>query len=259
MKQAFRTLILTAILFSLAMPMSVMAQDEEASPPSLSDVWVMIPKAGHATDFEAAFKEHLAARKEAGDPRNWHTYTPVIGDDLTPYVVRYCCFDWADHDAYIEWSNNAGMGPKFRDTVGPYVETYHHHFDYIDWENSHWPMDAGEFQYVGVTSWDLKMGEGPARSAALAKLAGTAKEKGWEGIWAFMSSIGGDGQLSVAVPYKDFADMAEPDPTFYEFIVEHLGEDEANAVFQSFSASFWNAEYTVWMHRKDLSMMPVEE
>lgn len=226
---------------------------EQSSPPNLAEIWIVKPQSGHSQEFEAALRDHIAERKKAGDPRAWQTYTVEVGEDIGTYGVRYCCFDWADQDAYHEWSRGTELQKHWNENVHPHVASYEHYFDVIDHENSHWPADGGGWNFVGVTKWRPKSGEGMARRAALSKMTGTAKEHGWEGRWVFMNSVGGPESLLLAVPFDNYADMAPPEVSFYEFMSEHLGEEEAQAVFNQFSSSFWGSEYTIYRLRHDLS------
>ena len=254
MKKVISILLLSFAGLGLAATVHADSHEaEEAAPPSLSDVWVMVPKEGHREEFEEGLKEHLVARKEADDPRAWHTYDVAVGDDMSTYVVRHCCFEWADQDAYEEWSMGTELPAHFDENVAPHVASYEHYIDSIDWENSKWGSDVVDWSFVGVTEWRPKMGEARARNEALSKMIGTAKEHGWEGRWVFFSSIGGPSNLKIAIPYTDWADMAPPETTFYEFMAEHLGEEDANAMFKKFSSSFWGSEYTVYRLRTDLS------
>ena len=228
-------------------------EGEGTSLPPLSEVWVMTPKEGHASEFEAAFKEHVAMRKTAGDPRSWDTYTVAMGSEMGSYSVRHCCFDWADQDTYVEWVNGTELDAHWNENVHPHVASYAHYMDVVDWDNSHWPADSGEWNYVGVTRWNPKSGEGAARGEALSKMSSTAKENGWDERWVWLTAVGGPNNLMLAVPYQNYADMAPPETSFYDFMVKHTSEETAVSTFQAFENSFWGAEYTVYQLRRDLS------
>ncbi len=55
------------LLAALVLPVGVVAEESEAPPP-LTDVWIIVPKAGMAPQFEAAVAKHMAPATEA-DPR----------------------------------------------------------------------------------------------------------------------------------------------------------------------------------------------
>jgi hypothetical protein len=228
-----------------AMPLLAVAEDE---PPGLADMWVVTPKSGHTAEFEEALKAHLAFRAENGDTRDWQVFTVAAGDDMSSYYIRYCCFDWPDQDAYMALAKEKGMGEHWNENVNGVVDRYQHYFVSLDHENSRWPDDAGDFSLFGVTDWTPRPGTAAKRRAAI------SKEHGWDRIWAWSWRIGGDDQLSLVIPYKDYSAMVPPEQTFYEFMVEHVGEEKAAQTFEDFSGSFWGSSYTIYAHRPDLSM-----
>ena len=169
------------------------------------------------------------------------------------YGIRACCFNWADQDAYVEWGNGTELSTHWNENVHPHVKKYEHYMDVIDWDNSHWPADSTDWNFVGVTTWQPKFGEEQARNAALKLMSSTAKENGWKERWVWIYSVGGPANLSLAVPYENYADMAPPEVSFYEFMVKHTSEETAASTMQEFSNSFWSSEYTVYQLRRDLS------
>ncbi len=227
--------------------------DEAGLPPQLSDVWVVTPRDGHHAEFEAALREHIAVRRTAGDPRNWDTYAVVVGDSIGTYVVRHCCFEWPDQDAYLEWSNGTELQAHWNDNVHPHVADYRHYMDRFDWQNSHWPAEGEDWNYVGVTRWNPKPGEGMTRYTVRKKMSEIAKENGWDGRWLWINPVGGATSLVLATPFKDYADMAPPETSFYDFLVKHTSDEEAASMLQTFEGSFWSSEYVIFERRRDLS------
>ena len=253
MNQLIIKLSIAALLFCVALPVVSVAQDE-AKPPNIASLWVLVPKAGHEAQFEEALKTHIAMRVEAGDPRAWQTFTVEAGDDLRPFSIRYCCFNWADQDTYVTWSLESGVTDNYNETVAPHVESIVHYYSDIDMANSNWSEDPPAYTLFGVTTWKPKPGNDGDRDAAMKSFTKVAKEHGWEGNWAWSWRIGGSAQLALVIPYENFADMEAPDPSFFEFMSEHLGAEKAAATFQKFSSSFRSSKYTLFRHRSDLSM-----
>ena len=60
--------LLTAVVCIL--PQLALAQD----PPPLAEMWMMVPKAGHAQELNEALKKHMDFRSEQGDPWRWDAY-----------------------------------------------------------------------------------------------------------------------------------------------------------------------------------------
>ena len=56
-----------ALLFSI----NALADEHEEGPGAISDVWVFAVKRGKEAEFTAAMKEHIVARKEMGEGRQW--------------------------------------------------------------------------------------------------------------------------------------------------------------------------------------------
>lgn len=238
----------------MATPSAFADSHEEA--PNLADTWYVIVQPGHYDEFEDALKAHLAVRAEAGDPREWHTFSPVIGKHLRHYVIRACCYHWADQDSYVAWSmQNTAVSDDWDNNVDPHVADYRHHLAALDFENSHWPDDAPDYDYFGVTRWTPKQGSGGTMNAAVEEISSLAKKANWPRYWSWSNQIGGSPNLTLVSPFNNYADMAPPSPSFFERMSQELGGDEAaSEMFQRFSSNFEDSTYTVYVHRPDLSM-----
>lgn len=221
---------------------------------NLADVWYVEVKTGMDDQFTEAFKDHIKYRNRKSDPRKYKTYAPIIGDKIDYYVVRYCCFTWADMDAYREWGRTAKAGEHWNENVDPFVENYRHHIQQIDMTNSNWPEDDDHFQLFGVTTYKHKMGKGGSIEASKAALAGAAKEGGWPRNWAFMRAVGGHGAVELVTPFASYADMAPPEENFYQFLVRNHGEEKARQLLDDWSDNFHASKYTVYRHIPDMSM-----
>ena len=250
-------IVALAALACLGLPLAASADNHE-TPPALVDVWYMVPKAGMENEFYEAAEAHMKFRKEKGDPREWTAYRPVIGHNLKPVQFRHCCSTWADLDTYRDASNEKGLGEHFNETVAPYVDHSHHYIERFDWENSHWPDDAGPHRYFGVTSWTWKEGAGPEVDEAREKFSQMAKNEGWGAAgneWLWGSVIGGKPTLFIVTGYDNYADMAPPEQSFYAFLVEKMGDaEEVRKTFATFSSGFSSSDYTVWTKVPELSM-----
>ena len=238
-------------------PLAALADNHE-SQPALASVWIFAPKQGETDKFEKAMREHAAMREKGGDTRDWSVYSVAIGDHMGIYQVRYCCFDWADEDAYNAANADKGFGEHFQKTVAPHVDHMHHYFERMDFEMSSWPDDMDDTEYVGVTSWVWKEGAGAASSDARKQITQVLLDEGWgdDNHWLWHSRIGGKPMIMVAVPYENYADMAPPEETMYEFMLQNsdMDAEELDATFQAFGSGFSSSDYTVWQSRPDLSV-----
>lgn len=249
----FLSLVAVALLLA---PAAVSAQD---SPPPLAEMWILHPKPEHGDEFRAAVKEHMAFRKENGDPRAWQAYTPMLGDALGRLAVRFCCIAWADVDAYREWSMGAkAVSEHFDEHVAPHVERAEHYFESMDWDNSHWSEDGGPYRVFAVTEFHVKSGHRAEFDAALDKMSQIAIDQGWASdsrSWLWTSRIGGSPQTSVVVPHRDFASFDLGEDTFFRFLSEKMGsEEKAAELFQQFDGALAGTDFQIWVHREDLSM-----
>lgn len=235
-------------------PLASWAQDDDRN--TLSDVWLIVPKQGMVQQFEAAAKTHLAYRRDAGDSRTWTAYQTSVGANPTLYQWRANGLDWADQDAYVAEDADNGYSAHWFANVDQYVDHYHHFMEVADLESSNWPADLGQHPYYGVTSWTMKPNAGPDVTAARKELSRLAKEEGWAergNHWIWLSRVGGRPTLMIATEFDDYADMAPPEQSFFAFVSEQIGAEEARALIDRFTAGFADSNYAVWAHRPDLS------
>lgn len=244
---------LLAVLALCCAPLTL--ADNHVKPPNIASVWTMTPKAEVGTAaFEAAMKEHMAWRMENGDTRSWQVYTVNSGGDRGDYTVRACCFSWADQDSYEKWAYDNNVGNTYEEQLGIHVEELSHTYQAVDIENSNWNEEDNPFYYVGVTRYTPNPAKSMQTGQIAEKMSQLAKEKGWPRQWAWYRVIGGEDNLMLASGYRNYADMAPPEQSFYEFAAEHMGEDDAMAMLEDFGEGFWTSTYTIYRWREDLSM-----
>jgi len=258
-----RTLMIT-ISAVLLLPLGLVAQEDGAdeAPQPLSDVWMVVPKAGMGAEFAAAAAAEITAQAEAGSSRSWQAYRPVVGHNLNVVQYRHCCFDWADVDVLEAEDAELGLDESWGKNVGPFVEHYHHYYERSDWENSYWPDEGTSGPYYGVTSWSIKQGAGPAGGQAKEKMSQLALNEGWSDKdvnWLWLSRIGGKPVTALVSSYENYADMAPPEQSFFEFASEKLGAEEAGAMFGDFANGFTDSNYTIWVYDESLSSPSADE
>ncbi len=245
----------------LALPLSLLAQEEEAPAP-LSDVWWVIVKPGMDADFATAMATHMQFRADAGETRSWNAYRVAVGHHIAPIQFRACCSEWADLDTYEAEDEEKGLSANFNENVAQYVEHYHHYLEESDWDNSHWPDEGTSGPYYGVTSWTGKQGAGPASGEAKDKMSQLALNEGWanaDNNWLWVERIGGKDMIALVSSHENYADMAPPEQSFFEFATEKLGAEEAGAMFGAFSGGFSDSDYSIWVHDESLSTPSADE
>ena len=250
--------IVLSLIATLAFMLPALSAAQE-SPPPLTEMWVLVPKADQYDEFLEGMSKHMAFRAEQGDPRRWEAYTPMLGDDLNRVAVRYCCFRWADQDEYAAWGKNTKqVGEHFGEHVAPHVEKYEHYFETIDWPNSHWKAEHGPYKYFAVTNFHLKAGKAAQFDAARDEMSQIAINQGWandDHVWIWTSTIGGKPQESIVIPHKNFADMDRDEKGFIAFLSEHMGSpDAARDLMTRFSEATWGSDFQIWVLEDGLSM-----
>lgn len=221
---------------------------------TISDTWVMWAKDGKSADLARAIAQHVAWRKQAGDPFEWEVYQPVVGDDLTHFVIRSENHDWKDLDALDSWSKKAGASEKFREQVGPLVSRIEHYIDEFSPEYSHWPRTGQDYPLYAVGMYQIEPGRGADVRRALTRIKQAATEKDFPQQWAVEWTTGGKGGMTVVWPHTSWADFADPNPTFMQVLGESMGSAEAGQKLMSdLSSRLEDVTYTVYRARPDLS------
>jgi hypothetical protein len=244
--------VLAALFFMV--PAVSMAQD---SPPPLAEMWIVTPKDGHGSEFYEALTEHMKFRSEHGDPRQWQSYRPLLGDELNRLAIRYCCFNWADQDEYKAWGQEAAeVNEHFEEHVAPHAAKWEHYFEEMGWANSHWKEEDGPYTLFAVTEFNIKPGHGADFDAARDKMSQIALNQGWASnhVWLWGTTIGGKAQESIIIPHKNFASMARDEDSFLRFLSKHMGEDAASGLLKQFSEASWSTNFQIWEHAEKLSM-----
>jgi hypothetical protein len=264
MKPITIKLICSLFLASTVFSTVAIAQEaEEEKTPNLAGVWVLTIKTGMFDQFMEALPGHMAYRAEKEDSRAWETYMPVLGEGIGSTVAfRYCCFDWADQDAYNAEATEKGFDEHWNANMSQFVAGVSHYLSYIDMENSNWGDEGGPFTYFGLSDMSIKPGKYADFEKMKAKFAQMAKEHKWQDnklYWAWTSRIGGKPVETLIAPFKDYADMAPVEPSFREFVMETVGEEKAMAMFAKFSETIADEDYTVWKLLHEFSMSEDKE
>lgn len=250
-RQPALALACALLLVLVAFTAGVAAAQE--SPGHVATTWTVWSKPGHTAEFEEAIKAHAAWRKQAGDPMHWSIYSPVSGDDFDHLVIRSGDHHWADFDTEEAWALKAGAEKAFYDQVGAHVAKVSHSFGEDDLEHSHWKEDAS-YRYFGVNSMRFSPGASGDFYDALKSVTAAAKAGEWPRSWAIVRQIGGGDDIVVVWPYRSYADMQRIEPGFDAVLAKHLGsEEEAKDVFKRLGSAIESSNYTIYVHRPDLS------
>ncbi len=246
---------LLTLLFAFAGSSGVVAAEAatKEAPGTVASVWVIWPKEGKESEFEAAIKAHAAWRKTAGEGFNWSIYQPVVGSDLGFYLIRSGEHHWKDFDAQAAWSEQSKADQKYQEQAGAYTARAEHYFAETDAEHSHW-IDSKDYKYFGVTAFYLKSGMRGDRMDALNKIQKAVVDAKWPYPYEISNGIGGKEPMFVVTPMKSYADMADPDPSLMKVLAKSLGSDaQAAATMKRFGGTIDHTNYTIYAYRPDLS------
>jgi hypothetical protein len=242
----------------MLLPALCTAQTAAAPAPGpLADSWLIWPKEGHRAEFEAALKETLAWRRQAGDPFEWRVFTPSLGEDLGHFVVRSGGHNWQDFDARAAWSEKAGSADHYRRVLGPHVDRIERYVIRLMPEQTYWPESDADYRFFGVTRLTLKSGSGRDVRSALQEMKQAAEKGKWDGGWAVSSVVGGEGGLQAVWRFTSWADMADRNPTFAQMVASVLGSEEAaTALMARLNTNIESSDYTIYRIRPEFNPAP---
>lgn len=254
---ALKAILCSFLLMILAT--SAVAQDEKKpekameAPGTVATIWVIWPKAGQSSQFEAAIKKYGAWRKSAGEEFIWQIYQPVVGSDLAHYVIRSGQHTWRDMDTNAAWEMEAKASEAYEEQLGAMTDRAEHYFAETDTEHSHW-IENPDYKYYGVSRYVTKPGTYGERMEAMNKIQKAVEDEKWAYPYEISYPIGGRSGMNIVTPMKGYADMADPDPSLMKIVAKSLGSESAAAnTMKQFGNTIEGEDYTVYVHRPDLS------
>jgi hypothetical protein len=243
-----RWILATLVLaFMAGIPAAAQGQD-------LSMVWEFKVKPGSNAAFEEAVKAHMAFREANGDPWEWRFFQQMIGKKVGTYMARSGGHSWSDFDQDMGGEFDVIAGNHWDATVQPLVEEYCNVIDQEDSELSRLPENMDSYTLFNVSVFHLKPDQIMAFSEAIATYKEIIVEHDFPFYWVVQSTVAGaDGPTMSLVGFAEsWADMAE-DPAMEAAMMETLGEEGAQELFQQFYGSFHYFENWIGMLRLDLS------
>lgn len=244
---------LVALLFSF----SALADEHEDERGAISDVWIFAVKRGMEAEFTTAMKEHIAVRKEMGEPRSWYAYRAEVGHHPGLVMYRSEPMSYADHDAYLS-SDLGAIDEVFNENVDPLVDHYHHYIESYDWKNSHWPdSEATQGPLFTEVARKWRPSGGNVSNKAREKMSQIALNDGWaeKGYeWLWVDRTGGEPVQAIVFPRANYAEMAPTGDSFGAWLAEQVGsQEEATEILQTWLSGFSSVTVTIWRYDPEIS------
>jgi hypothetical protein len=83
--------------------------------------------------------------------------------------------------------------------------------------------------------------------------SGVANASHWPYSWCWSQDVGSEGNMSLAIPYKNWTAMAIHEQEFSEMTAKHLKNNrKANKLFERWKSHFDTIEYNIYVLRADL-------
>lgn len=246
-----------SILFSLNLFSE--HHEEEAVTSSLSRGYSFTIKPGAEADFNKAFAEHTQWRRDNGDPWNWEVYVVVNGPLAGNWAVRSFGHKWADFDLYDSSEFTAKANEHWNSHVTKHLSSWDTSIIELKDELSKW-NDERDYQYFIVQESRLKIGKQWHHLNALEGIGKVLKEEEWEGDWlVHVERNGGIGEaVSLVFPFENWAGMENPNPDAYAVILEAVGEEATQKMFDEFNDSIAEVSTNVFKRVPDLSIKAAE-
>jgi hypothetical protein len=229
------------------------AEPAKEAPGDVVSVWAFWVQPGHEADFEAGLKAHAAWRKANGEGWDWHIYQPVVGNDLTYYVVRSGGHHWADLDAQEAWEKSHDALAKYQEQMGKFVARVTHSISHTDFDHSYW-TDNPDYRLFEVTGLTLQSGAYGDVVELLGQFHKAAVDGKYSRSYAIEWPTGGSADMIIATPFVDWAGMKEPEVSFMKVLGDSLGSpDAAKAAMKQINSDFLpGAKTTIYQRRTDL-------
>jgi len=258
MKRCYRSILLVLVACLLAASLASPTLAAGKTGKSMADhdvatIWLFWPKQGQGKAFVEALKKHVAWRKSAGDPFAWKVYTPVAGSDLDFYVVRSGHHTWADMDTEDAWGQKTEAGKQFMQDVGVHIRKMQHIFGVADTKLSHW-IDSKDYRFFRDDRYQFKPGHGADVKDVMKQVHAAVTRQHWPHSFEFEYHVGGTRGMSIIMPMKNWAGMAEPSPNLMQVMTRALGSKKAaEKLFHKWSMAVKTDTTTVYEYREDLS------
>lgn len=239
----------------LLLPTSAAAQGMSGG--NVSEIVRISVRDGHGVEFEEGVKRHMEMAEDQGNPSPWLVWEVMTGERTGEYVVGTFGHAWSDFDVMPDDPQRAQQ--SFTRNVEPHLAAAEVSFWTLR-EDLSAAMPEGEpTPFLQVYHYMPRPDGAMTAEQGFTQVKEAALAADWPGAtWMIQQLVnGGPGpHYAVVIPTESFADMEEPSPSMYEMLVEEMGEDETNAMFEAFVGAMRSEASEMFAFRRDLSYLP---
>lgn len=228
-------LITTLLCFAWLIP----AQADEHENDGVARMVKIVAKDGHDEALLTAIEDYHKWIANFEGHMRYYWYEVLTGPNTGIYYARSGGHNWADFDAKYDWQKEAGE--VFERNVMPHIDSMEIAMSVDMDEVSHWPENWDGYTLFTVESWYIHNGQYGKFNRGLKRIVDTLKANGFPKHFGFSSvATGGHtNQVSLVMPSKGWAGMADEKPTFAEIMMKELGgEDEFDAFMADWGTTF---------------------
>lgn len=223
---------------------------------NLAQLYRMSPKPGQAVALESAIRAHSEWRQENGDPWSWDLWQVTQGEGTGDFVARSDGHAWADFDAYEASGFGARAQAHFWSTVGPLLASDIGWIEATDTAHRRLPENTDGIRVVVLYTYHLKPDMTQEFDEAVAQIHDAIVDADYAIHYAFhYPEVGGTSPAAtLALLYEDYTGMEPPETSMMEIMEEAYGEEEAQAINESFAGTYTHVTSWMVVRRPDLSV-----
>ncbi len=223
-----------------------------------SVLWVswIKPKPGMENEFEAGIRAHHRWRAEQGDTWTWLVWRIDTGPLTGTYAIGTFNHRWSDFDA-PPVSLQAAEANR-RTTIMPYVETIRtEHYAY-EGAISNVPDELPPRNFSITEMIDVRIGRERDFMDAVTKITAAIRQTGWPNYYEWYRLDYGARKPTWARVRLlwSWDDLAAPDVTLRDVLVQVYGEREAANIADSFNSAVERRDNRTAILKKDLFYIP---
>ena len=244
-----RTTLISTLLLALLLGGTATAQQQG----DLTSAYHVRIKNGMGAAATNALKSHAEWRKAQGDPWTWRIYEVATGEDMGDLIIRSNGHTWADFDAYDEFLQKGAL--HFNAVMGSVMEGMSNTIERDLPELSNWP-EGTVAHLVSVTQFSVRIDGRRKVQDSITAINEALRGVNWGRPYSWGTTVnGGRGpSMTVAVAFKNWAEMKPPEKEMAEVLVETLGAEKAGQVWSAFAEGTRGSRNFVVRFRPDLSV-----